>query len=80
MTDAGHCIHTSYIESLQAEARKEYERAEDYRDSCRIYKTILQWVLLDIRHELLTAPTLEEATFRTRKLQSWLKTASKHLP
>lgn len=80
MTDAGHCIHTSYIDTLREEARREFDRAEDYRDSCRLYKTIVQWVLLDIRDQLLGALTIEEAHAEARKLQTWVTDAARHLP
>ena len=80
MTDAGHCIHTSYIDTLREDARKEYERAEDWRDIARGYKQIVQWLLYDIDHKVLTTKTVDEAHAELRKVHKWVTFAARHLP
>ena len=80
MTDAGHCIHTSYIDSLREESRKEHERAEDWRDIARGYKQIVQWLLYDLDHKVLTQTTVEDTQAELRKVHKWVTVASRHLP
>ena len=80
MTDAGHCIHTSYIDSLREESRKEHERAEDWRDIARGYKQIVQWLLYDLDHKVLTQTTVEDTHTELRKVHKWVTVATRHLP
>lgn len=80
MTDAGHCIHTSYIDSLREESRKEHERAEDWRDIARGYKQIVQWLLYDLDHKVLIQTTVEDTHAELRKVHKWVTVASRHLP
>ncbi len=49
MTDPLMCMHQSLIDSLRVEARNEWERAEDYRTSCKTYRRLLDLVLEDAR-------------------------------
>lgn len=49
MTDPLMCMHQSLIDSLRVEARNEWERAEDYRTSCKTYRHLLDLVLDDAR-------------------------------
>ena len=80
MTDPLMCMHQSLIDSLRVEARNEWERAEDYRQSCKTYKHLLEIVLDDARTIRDQALDVLEAVQIADRIIATVNRERRHLP
>jgi len=80
MTDPLMCMHQSLIDSLRVEARNEWERAEDYRTSCKTYKRLLDLVLEDARAIRDQALDVLEAVQIADRIIATVNRERRHLP
>jgi hypothetical protein len=80
MTDPLMCMHQSLIDSLRVEARNEWERAEDYRTSCKTYKRLLDLVLDDARAIRDQALDVLEAVQIADRIIATVNRERRHLP
>ena len=80
MTDPLMCMHQSLIDSLRVEARSEWERAEDYRTSCKTYKRLLDLVLEDARAIRDQALDVLEAVQIADRIIATVNRERRHLP
>ena len=80
MTDPLICMHQSLIDSLRVEARNEWERAEDYRTSCKTYKRLLELVLDDARAIRDQALDVLEAVQIADRIIATVNRERRHLP
>ena len=80
MTDPLMCMHQSLIDSLRVEARNEWERAEDYRTSCKTYKHILDMVLDDAREIRDQALNVLDAVQIADRIIATVNRERRHLP
>ena len=80
MTDPLMCMHQSLIDSLRVEARNEWERAEDYRTSCKTYRHILDMVLEDAREIRDQALTVLYAVQIAYRIIATVNRERRHLP
>ena len=80
MTDPLMCMHQSLIDSLRVEARNEWERAEDYRTSCKTYKRLLDLVLDDARAIRDQALDVLEAVQIADRIIATVNKERRHLP
>ena len=80
MTDPLMCMHQSLIDSLRVEARNEWERAEDYRTSCKSYKRLLDLVLDDARAIRDQALDVLEAVQIADRIIATVNRERRHLP
>ena len=80
MTDPLICMHQSLIDSLRVEARNEWERAEDYRTSCKTYKRLLDLVLDDARAIRDQALDVLEAVQIADRIIATVNRERRHLP
>ena len=80
MTDPLMCMHQSLIDSLRVEARNEWERAEDYRTSCKTYRRILDLVLEDAREIRDQALNVLDAVQIADRIIATVNRERRHLP
>ena len=80
MTDPLMCMHQSLIDSLRVEARNEWERAEDYRTSCKTYRHILDMVLDDAREIRDQALNVLDAVQIADRIIATINRERRHLP
>jgi hypothetical protein len=80
MTDPLMCMHQSLIDSLRVEARNEWERAEDYRTSCKTYRRLLDLVLEDARAIRDQALDVLEAVQIADRIIATVNRERRHLP
>lgn len=80
MTDPLMCMHQSLIDSLRVEARNEWERAEDYRTSCKTYRQILDIVLEDAREIRDQALNVLDAVQIADRIIATVNRERRHLP
>ena len=80
MTDPLMCMHQSLIDSLRVEARNEWERAEDYRTSCKTYRRLLDLVLDDARAIRDQALDVLEAVQIADRIIATVNRERRHLP
>lgn len=80
MSDPLMCMHQSLIDSLRIEARNEWERAEDYRTSCKTYRHILDLVLDDAREIRDQALNVLDAVQIADRIIATINRERKHLP
>ena len=80
MTDPLICMHQSLIDSLRVEARNEWERAEDYRTSCKTYNRLLDLVLDDARAIRDQALDVLEAVQIADRIIATVNRERRHLP
>ncbi len=80
MTDPLMCMHQSLIDSLRVEARNEWERAEDYRTSCKTYKQLLDLVLDDAQQIRDQAKDVLEAVQMADRIIATVNRERRHLP
>ena len=80
MTDPLMCMHQSLIDSLRVEVRNEWERAEDYRTSCKTYKRLLDLVLDDARAIRDQALDVLEAVQIADRIIATVNRERRHLP
>ncbi len=80
MTDPLMCMHQSLIDSLRVEARNEWERAEDYRTSCKTYRHILDIVLEDAREIRDQALNVLDAVQIADRIIATVNRERRHLP
>ena len=80
MTDPLMCMHQLLIDSLRVEARNEWERAEDYRTSCKTYKRLLDLVLDDARAIRDQALDVLEAVQIADRIIATVNRERRHLP
>jgi hypothetical protein len=73
-------MHQSLIDSLRVEARNEWERAEDYRTSCKTYKRLLDLVLDDARAIRDQALDVLEAVQIADRIIATVNRERRHLP
>jgi hypothetical protein len=73
-------MHQSLIDSLRVEARNEWERAEDYRQSCKTYKRLLDLVLDDARAIRDQALDVLEAVQIADRIIATVNRERRHLP
>jgi hypothetical protein len=73
-------MHQSLIDSLRVEARNEWERAEDYRTSCKTYKRLLDLVLDDARAIRDQALDVLEAVQIADRIIATVNKERRHLP
>lgn len=80
MSDPLMCMHQSYIDSLRVEVRNEWERAEDYRASCKTYRHILELVLNDAREIRDQALNVLDAVQTADRIIATINREMRHLP
>lgn len=80
MTDPLMCMHQSLIDSLRVEARNEWERAEDYRTSCKTYRHLLDMVLDDAREIRDQALNVLDAVQIADRIITTVNRERRHLP
>lgn len=80
VSEMGHCIHQSYIDSLRVEARNEWERAEDYRASCKTYRHILEVLANDAREIRDQALNVLDAVHIADRMIATINRETRHLP
>ena len=80
MTDPLMCMHQSLIDSLRVEACNEWERAEDYRTSCKTYRRLLDLVLEDARAIRDQALDVLEAVQIADRIIATVNRERRHLP
>jgi hypothetical protein len=80
MTEPLMCMHQSLIDSLRVEARNEWERAEDYRTSCKTYRRLLDLVLEDARAIRDQALDVLEAVQIADRIIATVNRERRHLP
>lgn len=78
-SDFTYCIHQSYIDSLHLNARKEWERAEDYKACCTNYRNLLKVLAEDAREIRDEALNVLDAVQIADRIIATINRETKHL-